>query len=118
MLKKQTKTVLKEIGLILGISILLGVMLSLITHSDKVSNGALSKIDSLTKLNNSLEKTRTGLDSQRTIHIKAIDSLSKVIDSLDGRVKIIKVYYTKKTGEVSKYTPGQLDTFFKIRYNY
>lgn len=118
MLKKKTKIILKEIGLILGVSILLGVLFSLITHSDKVSNGALDKIDSLQKVNDSLVIAKDSLDSVRTIHLKQIDSLTMVIDTIESKVKIVRVYYNKKAGEVAKYTPSELDTFFKIRYNY
>ena len=118
-LNKKALDFLSEVGLIITVIIGLSIVLATISKScNPTASVETSTIDSLQKANDSLRIAKDSLDSVRVIYLKEIDSLSTVIDTIESKVKIVKVYYTKKGGEVSKYTPGQLDTFFKIRYNY
>lgn len=118
-LNKKALDFLSEVGLIITVIIGLSIVLATISKScNPTASVETSTIDSLQKANDSLKIAKDSLDSVRVIYLKEIDSLSTVIDTIESKVKIVKVYYTKKGGEVSKYTPGQLDTFFKIRYNY
>ena len=76
------------------------------------------RIDSLEKANNALYEQILKYDSINEVLEAKVSAVDNRIDSVKGKTTIIKEYYREKSQGVAKYTPTQLDSFFKNRYNY
>lgn len=76
------------------------------------------RIDSLEKANVNLQKQILKYDSINAILESKVFEVDNKIGNIKEKTTIIKEYYTEKNQGVAKYTPTQLDSFFKDRYNY
>ena len=76
------------------------------------------QIDSLAKANAELQAKHAALDSASKTYEDAIIELDWKVQNVGEKKTIIREYYHDRVKEPSKYTPKQVDSFFKKRYNY
>lgn len=77
-----------------------------------------AKIDSLTNVNKELQAVRDRLDSVKTVVINKVDEVDWKISNIKEKTTLIREYYHDRINNTDKYTPSQLDSFFRNRYNY
>lgn len=77
-----------------------------------------TQIDSLAKANAALQAKQAALDSATKTYEVKINNLDWKINNVGETKTIIREYYRDKVKEPSRYTPKQIDSFFKNRYNY
>ena len=78
----------------------------------------VKRIDSLEKANSVLQQQVSKYDSINSALETKVYQVDNKINDVKEKTIIIKEYYKEKTKEVNKFTPNQLDSFFKQRYNY
>ena len=108
----------KQIGyVILGILVVYG-FIWISTRQPQIPADLKTTIDSLTKVNQQLLKHQQQIDN-------TIDSISDNVGEVDSKISnikekttIIREYYHEQASAASKYTPTQIDSFFKARYHF
>jgi len=75
-------------------------------------------IDALTKANKELVEHQKQLDSTIQVYENEVKQVDNQIDNIKEKTTIIKEYYHEQSVAASNYTPTQVDSFFKARYNY
>jgi uncharacterized membrane protein YdfJ with MMPL/SSD domain len=117
--EKSNKKFLIIIGVIL--LILLGVILFTKLPSEKKAEPTdfiKKQVDSLAKANAELQSKHQALDSANKTYQDQIYDLDWKIDNVENNKTIIKEYYRDVSRKPSRYTPKQVDSFFKKRYKY
>jgi predicted RNase H-like nuclease (RuvC/YqgF family) len=84
----------------------------------KPDQALIDRIDSLEKVNIALQQQITKYDSINAALESRVHDVDNKIGNIKEKTTIIKEYYRDKKQETSKYTPTQLDSFFRDRYNY
>jgi len=114
MVKKNYKTILKVIcGLLF-----LYIFILIATRKPKIPSDIKSTIDSLTNINKQLLKKQKQIDSTIAVYEIKVNEVDFQIDNIKEKTTIIREYYHEVGQQTDKYTPSQIDLFFKIRYNY
>lgn len=111
----KTKNSIIMIGIII---LLICVIAYLLIPKSDVSADIKARIDSLTVENKRLLKSQEHLDSTINIYRFEVNKLDSQIANIDNKTVIINRYYNNIGQQVDKYTPTQIDSFFKKRYNY
>ena len=75
-------------------------------------------IDALTKANKELVERQKQIDSTIKVYNDKINQVDFQINNIKEKTTIIKEYYHEQSVAVNNYTPTQVDSFFKARYNY
>ena len=84
----------------------------------KPNQTLVNRIDSLEQKNKELEFYIMQFDSLQYEFDQQIIELNTRIDNSKGKTTIIREVYKDKGNTVRKFTPSQVDSFFKDRYNY
>lgn len=94
--------------------------ISVFTKKEKMREQEYIKaqIDSINKINLELKAKQDSLDKNSKKFEDVIIQLDWKLQNVGENKTIIKEYYHEKKEKTKKYTPGQLDKFFKQRYNY
>lgn len=112
---------IKIIGIISGVALLIFIIASLAIKKPEVpqdNSFIKAQIDSLAKANAALRDKQIALDSTSKKYEDAILDLDWKVQNVGEKKTIIREYYHEKTQQPKKYTPKQVDSFFKDRYNY
>jgi len=112
--KKYIRPTLYVIG---GLILLYG-LIYLFTKKDQMSPEMKAAIDSLTKANVQLVEKQKQLDSTISVYKLQVDAVDGKIDNIKEKTIIIREYYHEQIQAVDKYTPTEVEGFFKHRYNY
>jgi len=116
--KISTTTVILIAGGLIVLAIIIGLLtqpsVPKIEHPDVIKK----QVDSLAKANAELQAKQAALDSATKVYEGAIIDLDWKIQNVGRDKTIIKEYYHEKVKEPKGYTPKQVDSFFKKRYNY
>ena len=109
----------KIVYIILGL-IALYFVVRLATRKEKFQENKelINKIDSLQKISIQLKEEQQKIAEQDSIFNESISDIDDKINNVHGEKVIIKEYYGSQSKSVKKYTPTQVDSFFKARYNY
>ena len=75
-------------------------------------------IDALTKANKELVEHQKQLDSTIQVYENEVKQVDNQIDNIKEKTTIIREYYHEQSVAANNYTPTQVDSFFKNRYNY
>ena len=75
-------------------------------------------LDSLAKENAALRDKQKQVDSAISSYQSQIFDLDYAIGNVKQKETVIKEYYHEVGNKVDEYTPTQVDSFFKARYNY
>jgi hypothetical protein len=102
---------------ILGL-IVMYYMILLLTPKPEMPTEDKAKIDALTQANILIKKRQDKLDSLIGTYQTKIDSIDTELGKVKEKTTIIREYYHEVGQKVDKFTPSQIDSFFKIRYNY
>jgi hypothetical protein len=78
----------------------------------------VNRIDSLEQKNKELEFYIMQFDSLQFEFDQQIIELNTRIDNNKGKTTIIREVYKDKGNSARKFTPSQVDSFFKDRYNF
>ena len=94
--------------------------ISVFTKKEKMREQEYIKaqIDSINKVNLELKAQQDSLAISSKKFEDEIIKLDWKLQNVGENKTIIKEYYHEKKEKTKKYTPGQLDKFFKERYKY
>lgn len=108
------------IATVIGAIVVLFILLNIFTKKEKIKEQEYIKaqIDSINKINIELKAKQDSLDKTSRKFEDVIIQLDWKLQNVGENKTIIKEYYHEKKEKTKKYTPGQLDKFFKQRYNY
>jgi len=116
----EKPSLFRPLLIIAGVLLLLFIVISISIKKDNIVESPYIKaqIDSLAKANDSLRIKQAKLDSVAAEYQLQIDDLDWKVQNVGEKKTIIREYYHEKVKEPAGYTPKQVDSFFKKRYNY
>lgn len=105
------------IYVVLALLIIYGIIW-IATRKPQIPADLQTTIDSLTNVNKQLIEHQKQIDSAIHIYETEVKQVDDKIDNVKEKTTIIKEYYHEVSQQVNNYTPTELDSFFKARYNY
>ena len=117
MMKKNSKIIGKILVAISGV-IFLYLFILLVTPKPGIPSDIKATIDSLTAVNKQLIERQKQIDSTIAVYEAEVDQIDNQVDNIKEKTTIIREYYHDAGQQADKYTPTQVDSFFKARYNY
>ena len=109
---------IKQIGIGIVSLVALYFLILLATRKPQLPVEVQAKLDSLTQVTLQLRADQVKYDSIVESQERVVEELNTQIHSTKEKITIIKEYYHEQSQAVSKYTPTQVDSFFKSRYGY
>jgi len=103
--------------IILGVIAVYGIIW-IATRKPQMPADIKATIDSLTNVNKQLIEHQKQIDSTIRVYEAEVKQVDYQIDNIKEKTTIIKEYYHEQSQQVNNYTPTELDSFFKARYNY
>jgi len=113
-IKKNYKIIIYAI---IFLFLLYGIIL-IATRKPQMPANIKATIDSLNNANKALIEHQKQIDSTIHIYETEVKQVDYQIDNIKEKTTIIKEYYHEVSQQVDHYTPTELDSFFKSRYNY
>lgn len=117
MVKKNSKTIGKLFIAIGGV-IFLYLFILLVTSKQGMPADIKATIDSLTAVNKQLIEHQQQIDSTINAYEEEVDQIDFQVDNIKEKTTIVREYYHEVSNQADKYTPTQVDSFFKARYGY
>jgi len=117
MLELLNKYKKQIIYFIIGLFLLYGIIW-LATRKPQMSADLKASIDSLTLMNKKLIESQQHMDSTIMAYEFKLNTIDSQINNIENKTVIINRYYNNLGQQVDKYTPSEIDSFFKKRYNY
>jgi uncharacterized membrane protein len=117
-LAKKSKKYIKPTLYVIGALILLYGLIYLFTKKDHIPADLQATIDSLTNENKKLVEKQHQIDSTIKLYEAEVEQVDTKISDVKEKTTIIREYYHEQAQTADKYTPTQVDSFFKARYNY
>lgn len=117
-LVEENRATLKKVSYVLLGIVALYLILLITTAKPQMPIEYKAAIDSLTKVNKALLEKQKQIDSTITAYQTEIDELDFKVDNVKEKTTIVREYYHEVGQQAGKYTPTQIDSFFKARYNY
>ena len=117
MVKRNSKTIGKLFIAIGGV-IFLYLFILLVTSKQGMPADIKATIDSLTAVNKQLIEHQQQIDSTINVYEEEVNQIDFQVDNIKEKTTIVREYYHEVSGQTDKYTPTQVDSFFKSRYNY
>jgi len=114
MVKKNYKIIL----IILGSLVFLYLLILVTTRKPQIPTDIKATIDSLTAVNKQLIEHQKQIDSTINVYEAEVDQIDYQVDHIKEKTTIIREYYHEVGQQANQYTPTQVDSFFKTRYNY
>jgi hypothetical protein len=111
---KYGKTALYVIG---GL-IVMYLMIYVFTPKQEIPLEYKHALDSLNRLSTDLLTKQKELEKVIGQHELELHSLDDKIGNIKEKTTIVREYYHEISGKAGKFTPTQVDSFFKARYNY
>ena len=108
-----------KIGLYIigGLIVLFGIIW-LTTRQPQIPADIKATIDSLTNVNKQLIEHQKQIDSTINVYEAEVDKVDYELDHIKEKTTIIREFYHEESKKADKYTPTQVDSFLKSRYNY
>jgi uncharacterized protein YxeA len=114
----SNKTLLIILGMVLVIILAVVIFTNLPAKKEESTEFIKKQVDSLAKANAELQVKHAALDSTSKIYQDALLDLDWKVHNIGRDKTIIREYYREKVKQPANYTPKQVDSFFKKRYNY
>lgn len=108
----------KELAYVAVGLLFLYILLLITTRRPQMPVEYKRTIDSLTTLNRELIDHQNKIDSIVEIYEHKVDQVDFQIDNIKEKTTIVREYYHEIGQQAGKYSPTQVDSFFKARYNY
>jgi hypothetical protein len=105
------------IYIVIGLILLYGIVW-LVTRESKTPIEIKASLDSLTAANKKLIESQQYMNNAISSYELKLNILDSQIANIENKTVIINRYYNNIGQQVDKYTPTQIDSFFKQRYNY
>jgi hypothetical protein len=105
------------IYIVIGLILLYGIVW-LVTREPKTPIEIKASLDSLTAANKKLIESQQHMNNAINSYELKLTILDSQIANIENKTVIINRYYNNIGQQVDKYTPTQIDSFFKQRYNY
>jgi hypothetical protein len=102
---------------IVGLFLLYGIIW-IATRKPQIPADIKATIDSLTNVNKQLIEHQKQIDSTIHVYEAKVKQVDHQINNVKEKTTIIKEYYHEQIQQVNNYTPTELDSFFKAKYNY
>ena len=102
---------------LIGLIVIYG-MIYIFTPKPQMPTEYKNTLDSLAKENATLRDKQKQADSAISSYQSQIFDLDYAISNVKEKETVIKEYYHEVSDKVNNYTPTQVDSFFKARYNY
>jgi predicted nuclease with TOPRIM domain len=102
---------------LIGLVVIYG-MIYIFTPKPQMPTEYKNTLDSLAKENATLRDKQKQADSAISSYQSQIFDLYYAISNVKEKETVIKEYYHEVSDKVNNYTPTQVDSFFKARYNY
>lgn len=115
---KEHKNKWRYILYVVGFLIVLYGLIYLFTPKPQMPSEYKAIIDSLTVANKELEAKQLKIDSSIQVYETEVRAIDFQVDNIKEKTTIIREYYHEQGAAASTYTPTQIDSFFKARYNY
>ena len=116
-IKKNEPKIKLGLYVVVGLLFLLGIIW-ITTRKPQIPADIKATIDSLTNVNKQLIEHQKQIDSTITVYETEVKQVDFQIDNIKEKTTIIREYYHEAGKQADKYTPTQVDSFFKKRYNY
>jgi len=116
-IKKNEPKIKLGLYIIAGLLLLLGI-LWITTRKPQIPADIKATIDSLTNVNKQLLEKQNQIDSTIAVYGIKVNEVDFQIDNIKEKTTIVREYYHEVGQQAGKYTPTQIDSFFKVRYNY
>jgi len=108
----------KQIGyIIIGLWLVYGTVW-LSTRQPQMPANIKATIDSLSAVNKQLLERQKQIDSTIAVYETEINQIDNQVDNIKEKTTIVREYYHEIGQQATQYTPTQVDSFFKARYNY
>ena len=117
MLELLNKYKKQIVYVIVGLFLLYGVIW-IATRKPQIPADLKATIDSLTNVNKALIIMQKQIDSNIHVYEAEVKQIDHQINNVKEKTTIIKEYYHEQIQQVNNYTPTELDSFFKAKYNY
>jgi uncharacterized oligopeptide transporter (OPT) family protein len=117
MLELLNKYKKQIIYIVIGLVLLYGVIW-LATRKSQMPIEIKASLDSLTAANKKLIESQQHMNNAINSYELKLTILDSQIANIENKTVIINRYYNNIGQQVDKYTPTQIDSFFKQRYNY
>lgn len=112
-------TIKKLLPTILTVALTAAVVWFIMSNSKPGTSVDLkAKIDSLSQLDKQFTIQQRRLDSSIHVDEEYVKNLDIKIGNIKEKITIVREYYHEVSQATSKYTPTQVDSFFKARYRY
>lgn len=108
----------KELIYVAGSLLVLYALLWITTRQPQMPVEYKRTIDSLTNMNKELINHQNKIDSTIKIYEQKVEQVDFQIDHIKEKTTIVREYYHEVGQQAGKYSPTQVDSFFKARYNY
>jgi hypothetical protein len=102
---------------VIGLLAILGI-LWVTTRQPQMPTNIKATIDSLSAINKQLLERQKQIDSTIAVYETEINQIDDQVDNIKEKTTIVREYYHEVGQQSGKYTPTQVDSFFKARYNY
>ena len=117
MVKRNSKTIGKLFIAIGGV-IFLYLFILLVTPKPGMPADIKATIDSLIAVNKQLIEHQQQIDSTINVYEEEVNQIDFQVDNIKEKTTIVREYYHEVGQQAAQYTPTQVDSFFKARYNY
>ena len=108
---------IKTLIIIISI-IIIGILIYRLTEKSEMNAQIKQSIDSLTVVNKKLLESQENIDKSISAYEYKINKIDSQVNNIENKTVTINRYYTTIGQQVDKYTPSEIDSFFKKRYNY
>jgi len=102
---------------IIGLVVLYGVIW-ITTRKPQMLTEYKAAIDSLTKANTVLMERQKQLDNDIKAYEAEVEKVDSAIHTIKEKTTIVKEFHHEIIERVNHYDAAQIDSFFKVRYNY
>jgi len=116
-IKKNEPKIKLGLYVVIGLLFLLGIIW-ITTRKPQIPADIKATIDSLTNINKQLLEKQNQIDSTIAVYGIKVNEVDFQIDNIKEKTTIVREYYHEVGQQAGKYTPTQIDSFFKVRYNY
>jgi len=117
MVKRNSKTI-GQLLVVIGGVIFLYLFILLVTPKPSMPADIKATIDSLTAVNQQLIEHQKQIDSTIAVYEEEVNQINNQVDNIKEKTTIVREYYHEVGQQATQYTPTQIDSFFKSRYNY
>ncbi len=108
----------RELAYVVGGLLFLYAFLWITTRKPQMPAEYKAVIDSLSNANKVLLAKQQQIDSTIEVYEQKVEQVDFQIDNIKEKTTVVREYYHEVGQQTGKYTPTQVDSFFKARYNY